>query len=139
MESDEVYLRQVGDPAAGGDGVVHHGLSGEREERLGHVQRQRPEPRPFGGAANHDDGDDALLGARHGCSSSAERERGDGWGERGGGRAGEGVARFMATGFGARGAWTAGSLAEAMAIRRRGGGQRGGREGSGVEIGRAHV
>ena len=77
--------------------MVHHGLAGQREERLGHVQRQRPEPRPcttpshrrrsdygerargaetgdgrtgaadllltFGGAADHDDGDDALLGA----------------------------------------------------------------------------
>jgi hypothetical protein len=36
----------VAHPAAGGDGVVHHGLAGDREERLGHVQRQRPEPRP---------------------------------------------------------------------------------------------
>lgn len=66
VEADEVYLRQVGDAAAGGDGVVHHGLAGEREERLGHVERQRPEPRPLGGAADHDDGDDALLGTGHG-------------------------------------------------------------------------
>lgn len=68
VEPDEVYLRQVGDAAARGDVVVHHGLAGEREERLGHVERQRPEPRPFGGAADHDDGDDALLGAGHGCA-----------------------------------------------------------------------
>lgn len=46
--------------------MVHHGLAGEREERLGHVERQRPEPRALGGAADHDDGDDALLGAGHG-------------------------------------------------------------------------
>lgn len=66
VEPDEVYLRQVGDAAAGGDWVVHHGLAGEREQRLRHVQRQRPEPRPFGRPADHDDGDDALLGGSHG-------------------------------------------------------------------------
>jgi hypothetical protein len=102
VEPEEVYLCQVGDPAAGGDGVVHHGLAGEREERLGHVQRQRPEPRPFGGAADHDDGDDALLGAGHGsallCSARRRWRSGRGTGERA--RAGKGAARFMATGFG---------------------------------------
>lgn len=75
VEADEVYLRQVGDAAAGGDGVVHHGLAGEREERLGHVERERPEPRPLGGAADHDDGNDALLGAGHGLLAASRSGR----------------------------------------------------------------
>lgn len=93
--------------------MVHHGLAGEREERLGHVQRQRPEPRPFGGAADHDDGDDALLGAGHGCSALLRRRWRGGGGEAR--RAGEGVARFCYGDRIWRGVWTARLLAEEMA------------------------
>lgn len=92
--------------------MVHHGLAGDREERLGHVQRQRPEPRPFGGAADHDDGNDALLVTGHGCSASALVAECGGGRDARGRRRGDGIWRR---------AWTASILAEAkaMPIRRR--------------------
>ena len=155
--NDKGAQELVAYPAAGEDGVVHHGLAGDRKERLGHVQRQRPEPRPctrhqhqsepirqegrgrrdygvgwrgadlaaltFGGAADHDDGDDALLGAGHGCSASIRRRWRSGGGK-GQGRDARGRRRGEiygdGMGFGGeRGPRVFLAEAKAMPIRRR--------------------